>query len=78
MVPGACASTIPALFTVATAGLEDDHAGFGACCPEPSKSIVVPTQSALAPVITGRAFTVIVALPEAVSSIASADESMTL
>ena len=63
-VPAATPVTTPALFTLATVVLDEVQGVVVAGVPEPFRLIVEPTQTALAPVIVGNAFTVMVVLTE--------------
>ena len=60
VVPGFNAVTTPALFTVATVVFEEVQGVVAAGVPEPVRVIVAPSQTAVGPVIVGRALTVIV------------------
>ena len=59
-VPAATPVTTPALLTVATAVFEEVQGETAAGVPDPVSEIVDPTQTALAPVMVGKAFTVMV------------------
>ena len=62
VVPGFTPVTTPALFTVATAVLEDVHGLTAAGVPEPVNVVVVPSQTVNVPLIVGCALTVTVTI----------------
>ena len=64
VVPGLTPVTTPALFTVATPVLDDVHGLAAAGVPDPINVIVAPSQTAVVPLITGSALTVIVVVLE--------------
>jgi len=61
-VPADTPVTTPVLSTVATAGVADTHGLTAAGIPEPANAEVLPIHAFKVPVITGRAFTVTVAV----------------
>ena len=63
-VPAATPVTTPALFTVATAVLEEVQGVVAAGVPDPVRVIVALSQTAVGPVMVGLAFTVIVVVVE--------------
>ena len=64
LVPGLTPVTTPALFTVATAVLEEVHGLTAAGVPDPVNIVVEFLQTVKVPLIAGRAFTVTVAVLE--------------
>ena len=64
VVPGLTPVTTPALFTVATAVLEEVQGVVAAGVPDPVRVMVAPSQTAAGPVMAGRAVTVIVLVAE--------------
>ena len=57
-MPAATPVTNPVLFTVATAGVADNHGLDTAGVPEPINCVVEPTHTVCVPVIVGRGLTV--------------------
>ena len=60
VVPAATPVTTPALLTVATAVLDEVQGFTAAGVPEPVRVVVAPTQTAVVPVMVGKALTVTV------------------